>query len=34
MIAMRVMERSLNQIIDMITVRDRFVSAVLTVDMA
>ena len=34
MIAMRVMEPSVHQVIDMITVRDRFVSAVRTVLMA
>jgi hypothetical protein len=33
MIAMRMMERSLNQVIDMIAVRDRFMSAVRTMDM-
>jgi hypothetical protein len=34
MIAMRMMEYSLNQVIDMITVRYRFVFAVRAMDMA
>jgi len=34
MVAMRMMEHSFNEVIDMMTVRDRFVSAIRTVDMA